>query len=547
MALYISPLVVSAAVIVALLVVTWRSRSDPVAPWFAATLVAFLIWTVGYVFEILSPSLDAKLRWADFEFIGIAVLPVVWFEVVRRYTGHGPLPRWFAALLAAFVAVSVVVFAVNPGGIFRGAPTLDTTTSPSVVVPDYGWYWATLFMPVVYLLLATTVVLLAHAMWRDRQSLYRLQYGLLIVAILLPVIAGTLYILGVEPAPGLNPTTAVVSISGAIMAYALFRYRLFGIAPLARGMVVDGLSDGVIVLDTYDRIVDFNPAARQLFPDLDGEALGRPVSEILAFHPGLLESIGHVADDSAQDTVVAELSVALPGDAAGGLPESRHFTLALTAVRTSGGRVLGHSVLLHDVTRSVELLRQVERLATTDPLTELLTRKAFLELGEREMTRARRQGFPMWLVKLDLDHFALVNDLYGSDVGDEVIRAVAGACRRILRAFDLVGRFGGEEFVMLLPHLSAVEAEEIAERLRQTVEALAVWKDDQLVTVTASVGLAGTERTDHEFLNDLLAPADSALRRAREDGGNRVVVGAEEWGASGPAGRAQRPGGEQGP
>jgi diguanylate cyclase (GGDEF)-like protein len=547
MALYISPLVVSAAVLVALLIVTWRSRSDPVAPWFAATLVAFLIWTLGYVFELLSPSLGAKLWWADFEFIGIALLPVVWFQVVRRYTGHGPLPRWFAALLGAFVAVSVAVFALNPGRIFRGAPSLDTSTAPSVLVPDYGWYWAAFFMPVVYLLLGATVVLLVHAMWRDRQSLYRLQYALLIVAILLPVVAGTLYIFGLEPAPGLNPTTAVVSVSGAIMAYALFRYRLFRIAPLARGMVVDGLSDGVIVLDTYERIVDFNPAARSLFPDLDGEALGRPVSEILAFHPGLLESIGQAGDDSAPDTVIAELSIALPGDKAGGdLPESRHFTLALTAVRARGGRVLGHSVLLHDVTRSVELLRQVERLATTDPLTELLTRKAFLELGEREMTRARRQGFPMWLVKLDLDHFALVNDLYGSDAGDEVIRAVAGACRRILRAFDLVGRFGGEEFVMLLPHLSAVEAAETAERLRQAVEALAVWKDDQLVTATASIGLAGTDCADHEFLNDLLAPADSALRHARQDGGNRIAFGADEWGAPGPGGRAQRPGGEQG-
>jgi diguanylate cyclase (GGDEF)-like protein len=533
MALYISPLVVSAAVLIALLVVTWRSRSDPVAPWFAATMVAFLIWTGGYVCEILATSLAGKLWWADFEFIGIALLPVVWFEVVRRYTGHGPLPRWLAVSLAAFVAASIAVFLTNPGGIFRGSPTLDTATAPAVVVPDYGWYWAAFFMPVAYLLLSATVLLLAHAWWRDRHSLYRRQYALLIVAILLPVAAGTLYVMGLEPAPGLNPTTMVVSVSGAIVAYALFRYRLFRIAPLARGMVVDGLSDGVIVLDTYDRIVDFNPAACDLFPDLDGEALGRPVSEILAFHPGMLESIGNAAaGESAPDTVVAELSIALPGDMAGGdLPESRHFTLALTAVRARGGRLLGHSVLLHDVTRSVELLRQVERLATTDPLTELLTRKAFLELGEREMTRARRQGFPMWLVKLDLDHFSLVNDLYGADVGDEVIRAVAGACRRILRAFDLVGRFGGEEFVMLLPHLSSEEAEEVAERLRQAVEGLSVWKDDQLVTVTASVGLAGTDRASLEFLNDLLAPADSALRRAREQGGNRTVCGAREWAA----------------
>jgi diguanylate cyclase (GGDEF)-like protein len=191
--------------------------------------------------------------------------------------------------------------------------------------------------------------------------------------------------------------------------------------------------------------------------------------------------------------------------------------------------VLGHSVLLHDVTSSVELLRQVERLATTDPLTELLTRKAFLETGEREMTRARLHGFPMWVVLLDLDHFALVNDLYGSDVGDEVLRAVANACRRILRAFDLAGRFAGDEYALLLPHLSRQEAGEVADRLRQAIGGLAVWKDEQLVTVTASVGLAGTDRVAHEFLNDLVAPADSALRRAREAGGDRVVAGELDW------------------
>jgi diguanylate cyclase (GGDEF)-like protein len=532
MALYISPLAVSAAVLVALLVVTWRSRSDAVAPWFAATLVAFLLWTVGYIFEILSPTLAGKVWWADFEFIGIALLPVVWFEVVRRYTGHGSLPRWGSALLGSFVAVSVAVFLTNPVHIFRGAPRLDVSVSPAMLVPDYRWYWAVVFMPILYLLCGASVVLLAHAMWRDRQALYRRQYALLIVALLLPVLAGTLYIAGLQIEPGLNPTTAVISISGAIMAWALFRYRLFDIAPLARGMVVDGLSDGVIVLDTYDRIVDFNPAAATLFPDLGRDALGRPVSEILAFHPGLLESIGHAATDAAPpSTVVAELSMALPGDERLGEPSgSRHFTLALTDVRSRDGRLLGHSVLLHDVTHSVELLRQVERLATTDTLTELLTRKAFLELGQREMTRARAHGFPMWLVLLDLDHFGLVNDTYGGETGDEVIRAVARTCRRILRAFDLVGRAGGAEFVLLLPHLSRGEAQDLAERLRQAVEGLSVWKEDRLVTVTASVGLAGTERATHEFLDDLLAPASSALRRARDGGGNQVALGEHTWG-----------------
>jgi len=191
-------------------------------------------------------------------------------------------------------------------------------------------------------------------------------------------------------------------------------------------------------------------------------------------------------------------------------------------VRGRQGRLLGHSVLLHDVTHSVELLRQVERLVTIDPQTELLTRRAFLELGERELTRARRQGFPIWLVLIDLDAFAMVKDLYGGEVGDQVLRAVASACRRLLRAFDVIGRYGGTQFVMLLPQLTREEAIDVSERLRQAVQGLTVWKDDQLISLTVTVGVAGSERAEAECLNDLLASAERALKAARRHGRNRV-------------------------
>jgi diguanylate cyclase (GGDEF)-like protein len=523
--LIIASLVASAAVLVRLLAITWRNRADAIAPWFAATILAFLVWTVGYIFELVSPDLSVKIWWADVQFIGIAVLPVAWFEVVRRYTGRGSLPRWVSVLLGSYVVVSLVMVFVNPAGAFRGAPSLDFSKGLTMLEPDYGWYWSFVFTPVMYLLLAATVGLLVQSLWSDRQSLYRRQYVLLLVAGLLPLVAGSVYIAGLVPVPGLNPTTAVVSVSGAIMAYALFRYRLFGIVPVARDAVVDDLADGVIVLDTYDRIVDFNPAARQLFPDLGREALGRPVAEVLAFHPGLLQSIEQAtAAEPVPHAVVAELSMSIPRDESPGAPaESRHLTLALTPVHGRTGRLLGHSVLLHDVTRSVELLRQVERLATTDPLTELLTRTAFLELGEREMTRARGQGFAVWLLLLDLDHFSLVNDLYGAESGDEVLRAVAIACRRNVQAFDLIGRYGGAQYALLLPHLSRQEAGRVAERLCRAVEGVAVSKDDQFVTVTASVGLAGTERAKTEYLSDLLVPAEKALREARRQGRNRVA------------------------
>jgi diguanylate cyclase (GGDEF)-like protein len=522
---YIVPLALSTAVLCALLVVAWRIRSDPVAPWYAATLVGFLIWTVGYMFEIASPSLDGKIWWANVQFIGIILLPVVWFEVVRRYTGHLFLPRWAATLMGAYVVVSIAVVFSNAGHAFRGAPRLDVSTSPTVLLPDYGWYWALILMPGMYVLVIASLLLLLHAIWRDRQSLYRNQYVLMIAAVLIPIGAGTLYVARLQVLPEFNPAPAVIGISGAIMAYALFRYRLFKVAPLARHMVVESLPDGVIVLDTYDRIVDFNPVAATLFPSLADDALGRPVSEVLSFHFALLDRIGlGGSDEERPQAVVAELSMTVPGDESF---ESRHFTLALADVRGHNGRLLGHSVLLHDVTRSVELLRQVERLSTTDPLTELLNRNAFLERGEHELTRARRQGFAMWLIVVEVREVA-ADEFLPSDAGDEMMRACAGVCRRILRAFDLVGRFADRRFVMLLPHLSERDATDIARTLRQAVEGLSILVDGQRFRATASVGVAGTTRVVDEVLADLLAPAEDALRRAVEAGGNRVAV--DGWG-----------------
>ncbi len=525
-ALYVAPLFVSLAVLGGLLVITWFSRSDPIAPWFAATLLAILIWTFGYIFEIASPDLGAKVSWANFQFVGVVTLPVVWLEVVRRFAGLKPLPRAVHFAVVAYVVLSIAVIATNPGGAYRGTPSLDTSVTPPMLIPDYGWYWAGVIMPGIYVLFCAIVVILVRAAVRETSSARRLQYVLLVLAGVLPLLAGTLFIFGITPAHGFNPTTAIISVSGAIMAYVLFRYRLWDIAPIARWSVVEGLSDGVIVLDVQDRVVDFNPPARRLFPDLDMAVVGRPIAEVLAFHPGILRSISEVpAGESVKESVLADLSMSVLGDAAeraDGL-EIRHFTLTLTDVRSRTGRLLGRSLLLHDMTENHELRQQVERLSTTDRLTEFLTRGAFLEAAENELARARRQGFSIWVICLDLDHFGLVNDVFGATLGDDVLRAAARVCRRTTRSFDVVGRYGAT-FVILMPHASCEEAERTAEKLRQAVESFLIYRDDQAVTVTASVGWAGTECVRGEHLNDLLEPAQQALRQAHEEGGNRVVA-----------------------
>ncbi|WP_283137833.1 GGDEF domain-containing protein [Rhizohabitans arisaemae] len=166
---------------------------------------------------------------------------------------------------------------------------------------------------------------------------------------------------------------------------------------------------------------------------------------------------------------------------------------------------------------------QLQAAARTDAKTGLLNAAAWQREADTEIGRAQRTGETLGLLIVDIDHFKRVNDGYGHLVGDQVLIAVAGTLRNQLRDYDVVGRFGGEEFVVLLPRADVAEARRVAERLRSRVGRLAVPVDDTLITVTISVGVA-ILRTHGDDLIELLAAADLALYRAKELGRDRVCV-----------------------
>jgi diguanylate cyclase (GGDEF)-like protein len=172
--------------------------------------------------------------------------------------------------------------------------------------------------------------------------------------------------------------------------------------------------------------------------------------------------------------------------------------------------------------------------ARTDTKTGLLNAATWEYEAERELARAVRTHGPLCVALLDLDHFKLVNDTHGHLVGDKALRAVSGVLQEQMRSYDRAGRFGGEEFAVLLPQTHEAQALAIAERLRMVIAALSVPvdEDDQegaCVRVTVSIGVAaldqaGTAGTD---LTTLLAAADSALYRAKQDGRNKTCLASD--------------------
>jgi diguanylate cyclase (GGDEF)-like protein len=165
---------------------------------------------------------------------------------------------------------------------------------------------------------------------------------------------------------------------------------------------------------------------------------------------------------------------------------------------------------------------ETTRLATTDPLTGVFNRRTFIELAEQELARTRRTGAPLALMMLDLDHFKRVNDTYGHLIGDQVLVAFTRLVRECVRRSDLVVRYGGEEFCVLLPGTLLTAATALAERIRAATAARTLTSLPFRITV--SIGVTASAAGAATALDDLLARADEALYRAKEEGRNRVVT-----------------------
>lgn len=167
---------------------------------------------------------------------------------------------------------------------------------------------------------------------------------------------------------------------------------------------------------------------------------------------------------------------------------------------------------------------QALRLATLDPLTGAHNRRTFQEVAEREMSRARRAGQPLSIVMVDIDHFRAVNEKYGQRAGDAMLQRVAEVLRAALRKEDMLVRYGGEEFLVLLPDVPGPGAVIVAGRLRKAVAAAEVAVGELRLALTVSAGVAARLDEGPESIDALVTRAEEALALAKRRGRNRVVA-----------------------
>ena len=180
--------------------------------------------------------------------------------------------------------------------------------------------------------------------------------------------------------------------------------------------------------------------------------------------------------------------------------------------------------LIRDITRRKAMEDELTRLASKDPLTGANNRRVFLEKGAYELSRSQRYNHEFAVLMMDVDHFKSINDTYGHQAGDEVLKALVYHSSNLIRETDIFGRLGGEEFAVILPETDAPTAAGVGERLRSRLADIRVGSEKGGIRFTVSLGL-GVMTSGSDSLQRIIGRADAALYKAKKQGRNRLVTG----------------------
>ncbi|MDP2965204.1 MAG: diguanylate cyclase [Pelolinea sp.] len=655
-------------------------KANPGNRLFALLMLSLSVWSIASIFEAGALSAAGKLTWSKWQYFGVVSISPLWLLFTAEYTNQ---KKFMSSSLRHLVWVIpiitlVLAFTNEYHDLLWKEIYIPENAVNHVAIYDHG-FWFVIHIGFSYFVLVIGTYWLIKALLNAPRK-KRGQAAVIFISMVISWASNIIYVLGFSPVKGLDITTLSFTFVALVLTWMIFGNRLFDLIPIARNALVDNMTDGVIVLDPDDRVIDINPAAiklagyegpspiglsiwemfieyldlieplrdkqnvhteltlpgdqpRYLDVKIDSIPTGdkatngqlitirnitrrktselkeqeqRQFTEVLVDTASIINSslnldevLSHILEnvdkvvphDSANIALVDEYGVArflkvkgyekygtreqilsiecrveeipnLKKMAESGKPSINPDTLAdpewIKDLPGSGwirsyigapikrkDKLLGFinldaatpnffktnhlsrlQALADQAAIAIEnarLFKEMEQLAITDSLTGIYNRRFFFAFAENEIERTKRYNKNLSIIMIDIDHFKDVNDRFGHQIGDQVLKEIADICLSILRKVDVMCRYGGEEFTVLLPETEESDAAHAAERMCTAISSSRFKTEKGDVTVSVSIGVAELDKS-RGSLEKLLAAADQALYTAKETGRNRVHV-----------------------
>ena len=472
---------------------------------FCSYTVLFSFYCLSYALEIVSQTLYIMKLFHMINIIALSFIPGLLFLIFMDSAGKLRYVKTYHCILIFIIPAVSAVLRITSGYHDFYMYDFSLKTQGVLTYLDFNkGIWFYVFSAYIMSLLILSVSLIFK--WFPKNARNKFPLLVLIVVVALSLIC--VFIKAIDANIFLTFLFPfVVPVFSLMLSANFINYRLFNTIPFAYKKAFDWSDNCILIVNNDLSLIDYNASAEAAIPLLSEKMISKNISEFIDYDGRIMTSI--LTGEECKLRIIKNYAV-------------RHYRVSSSVLLDKSGRKLGYMVSLIDITTLVEAVTELTELASVDTLTRTHTRRYFIQRASIEFSRAKRHCHPLSFIILDLDYFKRINDEFGHLAGDAMLKDIAKICKTKVRSMDLLGRFGGEEFIILLPETDVEGAVFVAERIRKTIEETEFTFESHTMNMTVSLGVTGADKITDEDFDVFLKYADRALYRAKANGRNLV-------------------------
>jgi len=507
----------------------WKRRQTSGGKALFLLFLAVFWWAVSAGFEAAAIPQALKVRWSQISYIGSFCSPPLFLIFSLFYTNRkfSFTPLRLLALFLIPIVMAAMAFSNDMHGLVWSGfiPGPEGTNS---LIYEHGIVFS---IGMVYMFAVVSFASLTLFLYSVKsQNLYRKQNQLIILASIFPIIGSVMYVSGLNPFPGLDLIPATFLITGTALLVGISRQKFLDVVPVSHEFLIDRFDDAVLVIDGSKRVIDLNQAAEKLLLGERDTVISRLGGDAIRFW----DQMQPYFDTRQQKRFEIEQVE----------PETKYFQATTSPLQNNRTQFMGWMLVIVDIThrkmaeialqnvnRKLEnqlqeiqsLQKKLREQAIREAMTGAFNRGCLDETLARELARAKRNRYPLSVMMIDIDDFKKINDNYGHKAGDLVIKTVGKMLMNESRACDCVCRFGGDEFVVVMPEMDEAGAVTWAEKWRTQLKKRHMIFRTHTIAPMISIGIATYPNVNHGA-GSLVDAADRALYAAKEGGRDCVHI-----------------------